>query len=90
MAVASYAVVKRHKIRFLSDPMTNADQYRKLAAQLTAKARDEKSPDLRAEWNHLAQSYLRLAAQAERNARADVTYEPALRPRLDDLGGEPA
>ena len=70
--------------------MTNADQYRKLAAQLSAKARYEQSPELRAEWYHLAQSYLRLAAQAERNARTDVSYEPVLRPRLDDLGGGPA
>jgi hypothetical protein len=70
--------------------MTNADQYRKFAAQLTAKARNEKSHALRAEWTHLAQSYLRLAAQAERNARADLTYEPALRLGLGDLGGEPA
>jgi hypothetical protein len=70
--------------------MTNADHYRKLAARLMAKARNEKSHDLRAEFHHLAQNYLRLAIQADRNARTDVTYEPAFRPRLDDLGGEPA
>jgi hypothetical protein len=70
--------------------MTNADQYRKLAAQLTAKARNEKSPALRPEWNHLAQSYLRLAGQAKRNARAEVTYESPIRSGLGDLGGEPA
>jgi hypothetical protein len=68
--------------------MTSADRYRKLASHLTAKARNEQSPKLRAEWYHLAQSYLRLAAQAERNARADVTYKHALRLRLDDLGGK--
>jgi hypothetical protein len=70
--------------------MTNADHYRKLAAQLLAKARNEKKPELRAEWSHLAQNYLRLAAQADRNAQADISYEPVFRPRLDDLGGEPA
>lgn len=57
--------------------MTAAGQYRRLAAQLSAKARKEKSPD--ADWNHLAKSYLRLAQQAERNARTDFSYEPVVR-----------
>jgi hypothetical protein len=59
--------------------MTPADRYRKLAAELSAKARNEKSPQIRAEWNHLAQSYLRLATQADKNNLTDVTYEPSLR-----------
>jgi len=70
--------------------VTRADHYKKLAAQLQAKARAEESPDLRAEWNHLARSYLRLAEQAERNHRTDSRYEPILGWRQDDLGGEPA
>ena len=70
--------------------MTAADQYRKLAAKLTAKARDESSPALRAEWNHLALIYLRLAEQAERNSRTDVTYEPILRPRRAENDGDTA
>lgn len=70
--------------------MTPAEQYRKLAAKLTAKARNESSPALRVEWNHLAQSYLRLAEQAERNSRIDLTYEPILRPRLQERDGDTA
>ena len=70
--------------------MTPADHYKKLAAQLQAKARDEESSDLRAEWNHLARSYLRLAEQADRNHRMDSRYEPILGRRQGDFGGEPA
>jgi len=60
--------------------MTSSEQYRKLAAALRAKARDERSADLRAEWENLALCYLRLAEQAEQNGRTDATYEPLLRP----------
>jgi hypothetical protein len=35
-----------------------------------------------AEWEHLAVCYDRLAKQAERNERFDLTYEPILRQRL--------
>ena len=59
--------------------MTPADRYRRLAAELNAKARYEKSPQAKAEWNHLAQSYLRLAFQADKNGLTDVLYEPAFR-----------
>jgi len=68
--------------------MPAAAQYRKLAAQLRAKARMEPSVMLRAEWEHLASCYLRLAQQAERNSETDVTYEPIL--RFGNLDGEPA
>jgi hypothetical protein len=59
--------------------MTPGAQYRKLAAQLRAKARTEGSSSLKAEWEHLARCYVRLVDQAERNSRTDVTYEPILR-----------
>ncbi|HXZ45893.1 MAG TPA: hypothetical protein VEH02_04100 [Pseudolabrys sp.] len=68
--------------------MTPGAEYRKLAAQLRAKARTETSPLLRAEWEHLAGCYIRLAHQAERNSKTDVTYEPIL--RFGNLDGEPA
>ena len=64
--------------------MAPADQYRKLAAQLSAKARDETSPELRAEWIHLARSYQRLAEQADRNRHTDTRYDPILEPRRGD------
>jgi len=62
--------------------------YRRLAAQLRAKARTEPSPMLRTEWEHLAGCYVRLAQQAERNSKTDVTYEPSW--RFVDLEGGPA
>ena len=59
--------------------MTPADHYRKLAAELTAKARNEKSQQTKAEWAHLAQSYLRLAFQADKNNLTDIVYETSFR-----------
>ena len=53
--------------------------YRKLAAELRAKGQKEESPALRAEWNHLAQCYVRLAEQADKNQRTDIVYETMLR-----------
>jgi hypothetical protein len=58
--------------------MTSADHYRALAAQCGAKAKQEADWNVRAEWEHMARSYLRLAEQAERNAQTDVTYETPL------------
>jgi len=68
--------------------MSPGAQYRKLAAQLRAKARAEPSSVLRAEWEHLSSCYLRLAQQAERNSKNDITYEPSW--RFCNLDGEPA
>lgn len=59
--------------------MTPSIHYRKLAAVLRAKAQQEESPAVRAEWNHLAQCYVRLAEQADKNQRTDIVYEPMLR-----------
>lgn len=70
--------------------MTPATHYRTLAAQLRTRAKTEDSPQLRAEWHHLAQCYIRLAEQADRNSRTDVSYEPILHNGFGDLGGEPA
>jgi hypothetical protein len=70
--------------------MTPATHYRILAARLCARARTEESPQLRAELEHLAQCYVRLAEQADRNAQTDVSYEPILRSGFGDFGGEPA
>ena len=70
--------------------MTPAEQYRTLAAKIRANARVLDSATNHAvEWEHLAACYDRLAEQAERNERFDLTYEPILRP---DGGpeGEPA
>lgn len=55
--------------------MSPADQQRKLAAELRAKARTERPARLASEWKHLALCYMRLAEQADRNQTLDVTYE---------------
>lgn len=60
--------------------MTPSQQYRTLAAGLKARARYENDPEFRAEWEVLADCYVRLAEQADRNSRTDVTHEPILRP----------
>jgi hypothetical protein len=67
--------------------MTAAEQYKRLATELSAKAHVELRPKVKAELVHLAQSYLRLAEQAERNARCDVIYESGF---ASNLSGEPA
>jgi hypothetical protein len=55
--------------------MTSGDAYRVKAAELHAKARQETNPALSSQLEALAQSYVRLAQQADRNALADVSYE---------------
>ena len=69
--------------------MTPSEQYRKLAANLRVRARNERSANVRAEWEHLARCYIRLAEQAEQNSWTDVIYEPILRRYRADLEGEP-
>jgi hypothetical protein len=51
--------------------MRSADQYRKLAAELKAKASSEHNQGIAAELDGLARSYLRLAEQAEQNSSID-------------------
>lgn len=55
--------------------MTQAEQYRALAARFRAHARTTGSARLAAEWEHLARCYIRLAEQADRNLDLDVVYE---------------
>jgi hypothetical protein len=61
--------------------MTSGDAYRTKATELRAIAQRE-PVTLQAQFEALAQSYLRLAEQAERNARLDVSYETPS-PKLD-------
>jgi hypothetical protein len=73
--------------------MSPADRYRALAAHLRSRANREQSPMLRAQWENLAQCYVRLAEQADQNSRADLVYEfdrSNRRGGFGDLGGEPA
>src|SRR4051794_26824105 len=60
----------------LSIAMPTADEYRIKAADLTAQAKLQPSPGVRAAYENLALSYLRLADQADKNAQTDLVYEP--------------
>jgi hypothetical protein len=44
--------------------------------EFKTKARLADDPALSAEWARLGDQYSRLAAEAERNARTDLVYEP--------------
>lgn len=52
--------------------MTTGDLYRAKAAQLLAQAKRELVPAIRIDLETLAQSYLRLAEQADRNSANDI------------------
>lgn len=64
--------------------MTPADGYRTLALKLRAKAAREQDQALATEWRQLANSYLRLAEQAEQNTLADIWIEVGPKLVLDD------
>ena len=61
--------------------MAPGDLYRLKAADMNTRANRETNLLIRAEFENLALAYLRLADQADRNARTDVVYEtPAYQP----------
>jgi hypothetical protein len=60
--------------------MASGDDYRAKATDLLARARQEADPGIRAEFQHLAQGYLLLAEQADRNAIAAANIEPLVAP----------
>lgn len=68
-------------------PMTYAEHYRRRAAEIDAEAKWADTPQKRIQLEHLARAYLRLAEQADRNSKTDVTYGPILPPR--DSGTDP-
>ena len=55
--------------------MSRAEQYLNLAAEVRAKAEQEDSPIIKAEWENLAETYVRLAEQSEGAPNAS-TYDP--------------
>lgn len=57
--------------------MIPAEQYRARAAECQARAQRESDPALRVDWEIMALAYLRLAYQAERNAKTDVGVRDA-------------
>ena len=66
--------------------MTAADSYRAKAAEITARADRQPHSALRAELIALAESYLRLAVQAERNSWTDIVYETPRQSQPSDQG----
>jgi hypothetical protein len=55
--------------------MSRADQYLHLAAEVRARAEQQDSPILRAEWENLAETYVRLAEQSGA-PNGGATYDP--------------
>jgi hypothetical protein len=55
--------------------VTAAEYYRSLAADAEAQARLQTIPAFQREWQGVAQSYRRLADEAENDARADAFQE---------------
>jgi hypothetical protein len=57
--------------------MAAGDDYRIKAADMNARAKNDRDPMVRAEFENLALAYLRLADQADKNALTDMVYEHA-------------
>lgn len=70
--------------------MSSAESYRKIAADLRAKAGKDPNGKLASEWEHLARCYLRLAEQAGTNSLLDVAAEFGPKRRLNEGEGEGA
>jgi len=58
--------------------MTRAEEYKHLANKVRARADSEESLTLRAEWEILAESYVRLAEQTEASEQLDTLYDPII------------
>jgi hypothetical protein len=56
--------------------MGRAEQYRNLATNVRARASKESGPILKAEWENLAETYVRLAEQSEDATGMNLTYNP--------------
>jgi hypothetical protein len=67
--------------------MNAASRYRKIAAELRAKALKAPTDSAAAQYDALAQAYARLADQADENERADVWAEFGRKPRLGEGEG---
>jgi len=56
--------------------MDRAEQYRHLAADVRSRASQEHNPIVKAEWENLARTYVRLAKQADERPNIRMTYDP--------------
>jgi hypothetical protein len=59
-----------------SSAMTRAEQYRALAEDVCNRASREANPIVKAEWENLAKTYVRLARQADDSRNTGPTYDP--------------
>ena len=63
-------------IRKRSSALNCAEQYRTLAEDVRTRAAKEPNPIVKAEWENLAKTYLRLAKQADDGFSIELTYDP--------------
>ena len=57
--------------------MDRAEQYKHLAADVRSRASRDSNPIVKAEWENLARTYVRLARQANDDTRnTGLTYDP--------------
>lgn len=63
--------------------MSTGDEYRIKAAEFHARAICQTSARMKKQYEDLSRAYLRLAEQADRNARVYLVYEPPP-PKLSD------
>ena len=58
--------------------MNRAEQYRSLASDVRNRAAREPCPIIKAEWENLAKTYVRLAAQSDDALVRGVTCDPIM------------
>ena len=63
-------------IRKRSSELNRAEQYRTLADDVLTRAGKELNPIVKAEWENLAKTYIRLAKQADDGSGIELTYDP--------------
>jgi hypothetical protein len=76
MPVPMLALRQSERTMQRSSPMGRAEQYRHLASDVRNRADRESNPILKAEWENLAETYVRLAEQSDDEWSADLTYDP--------------
>lgn len=69
--------------------MASAEIYRLRAIELSAEAKNETNPKLRAELENLALAYLRLAEHADHNGQNDVSTGSRQREKFDAASRAP-
>ena len=63
-------------IRKRSSALNRAEQYRTLAEDVRTRAAKEPNPIVKAEWENLVQTYVRLAKQVDDGWNIEITYDP--------------